>query len=292
MADFADHVPVAPLLSKAGFGPASNIETAYASIADDPALAHIKDQIDLVIRDYFAQMALPASPSMYDHLLLALRPKDVVATFNWDPFLYQAARRTARRAGGAPKIVFLHGNVLAGYCKVDNIHGYKGTRCSKCGEGFQGGPLLYPIANKDYRRDPVIAKNWEVLQHALGKCFMFTIFGYSAPTSDGGAMALLKKAWGGFERRNMEQIEFINRQPENQLLRTWEEFVHTHHYDYHSSFYDSWLANHPRRTGEAYQNQYLHAKFTENNPLPRNLPFDDMWPWFQPLLDAEQKESS
>ncbi|MHA1748548.1 MAG: hypothetical protein ACTSXN_02865 [Promethearchaeota archaeon] len=31
------------------------------------------------------------SPTIYDYLILSLRKKDVIATFNWDPLLVQAA---------------------------------------------------------------------------------------------------------------------------------------------------------------------------------------------------------
>ena len=102
-------------------------------------------------------------------------------------------------------------------------------------------------------------------------------------------MGLMKTAWGGFEKRNMEQIEFINTQPEEKLRETWGDFVHTHHYEHHTDFYDSWIANHPRRTGEAYWHQYLDAKFINNNPLPRDAGFDDLWKWMMPLLEHEAK---
>lgn len=291
MADFANHVPIRSILDDVGSGDVANFELAYSAIASDTGLAGARMDLDRTITEYFSSLALPEFPTLYDHLLLSLRSKDVIATFNWDPFLYEAARRHAGRAGRIPAILFLHGNVLAGYCPADDIHGYKGTRCSQCGGPFRGGPLLYPIEDKDYRKDAMIAKAWDHLEYSLQRCFMFTIFGYSAPESDEGAMRLLKTAWGGFEKRNMEQIEFINTQTEEKLRDTWEDFVHTHHYEHHTDFYDSWIANHPRRTGEAYWNQYLDAKFINNNPLPRDVGFDNLWTWLNPLLEHEVKGS-
>jgi hypothetical protein len=32
-------------------------------------------------------LELPDHPTVYDHLLLSLRKKDAIFTFNWDPFL-------------------------------------------------------------------------------------------------------------------------------------------------------------------------------------------------------------
>ena len=43
-----------------------------------------------MLLDYFSSLALPEHPSIYDYLVLGLRPKDVIATFNWDPFLMLA----------------------------------------------------------------------------------------------------------------------------------------------------------------------------------------------------------
>jgi hypothetical protein len=45
------------------------------------------------VREYFAQLELPVEPTIYDALLLSLRDKDAVFTFNWDPFLFQAHLR-------------------------------------------------------------------------------------------------------------------------------------------------------------------------------------------------------
>lgn len=289
MADFVDHVPIGSILGATGFGDVENFEVAYGSIAAGATLGDARKEINQAVYEYFSNLALPDRPTLYDHLILSLRPKDVIATFNWDPFLYQAARRNIILKGQVPAILFLHGNVLAGYCQDDDIHGYKGTLCSKCRRPFQDGPLLYPIGDKDYRQHPMIAKAWDHLERSLQKCFMFTIFGYSAPSSDEGAISLLKAAWGGFEKRNMEQVEFINTESEDKLLGKWKDFVHTHHYDYHADFYESWIANHPRRTGEAYWNQYLDAKFISNNPLPREAGFEDLWAWFMPLLEHEAK---
>ena len=56
---------------------------------------------------------------------------------------------------------------------------------------------------------------------------MVTFFGYGAPQSDRGAVDLLREAWGGWQQRDMEQIEFIDIKGEQELLDTWRPFVHT-----------------------------------------------------------------
>jgi hypothetical protein len=64
---------------------------------------------------------------------------------------------------------------------------------------------------------------------------------------------------------------------------------HTHHYEVHTDFYESWIANHPRRTGEAYWSQFLGARFIENNPVPRTGNFGELWAWFEPLVATEAR---
>lgn len=119
---------------------------------------------------------------------------------------------------------------------------------------------------------------------------MFTIFGYSAPKTDVEAVGLLKEAWGTVEERRMEQTEIIDRPgSDHEALReTWSPFIHTHHFDIFESFFDSWVAYHPRRTGEAYLSQYLDARFIENHPVPQDIhSLPELVRWFDPLFDAE-----
>ena len=121
---------------------------------------------------------------------------------------------------------------------------------------------------------------------------MITIFGYGAPQSDVSAIDLMKSAWGEVSQREMEQTEIIDIRSEDDLCSTWEPFIHTHHYETHSSFYDSWIANHPRRTGEAYINQYWNAQFIDNNPIPKEFAFPELWAWFDRLKQVEEQHEN
>ncbi|MBX4389541.1 hypothetical protein K4H03_26045, partial [Mycobacterium tuberculosis] len=87
--------------------------------------------------------------------------------------------------------------------------------------------------------------------------FMFTIFGYSGPNTDQEAIALMSGAWGGAINRAMEQAAFITFQSEDEIRAAWSDFIHTHHWEMERDFFASWIARHPRRTGEAYLAQYL-----------------------------------
>ena len=117
---------------------------------------------------------------------------------------------------------------------------------------------------------------------------MFTIFGYSAPKSDTEAIRLMKEAWGETHKRELEEVEIISTKDEDELRKTWDEFIHTHHYTVHDNFYESFISKHPRRTCEAMWNQLMECKFISDNDLPKDLTFPDLYSWLQPLLDIEK----
>lgn len=251
-------------------------------------------KIDSLVRDYFSDLELPDEPNIYDVINLSLRDKDAIFTFNWDPFLMQSRIRLAKLGltTSFPKLFFLHGNVMVGYCEIDRASGLVGRPCSRCRKPFMPSQLLYPVENKDYQSDSFIKREWEAARHYLKGCLMFTVFGYSAPTTDKEAIELLKKGWGDNNERAMEQTEIINRPgaDHDKLRETWDPFIHTHHYDVLEGFYDSFIAKHPRRSIEAYWNQYWEAKFISNNPVPQTFAsFDDIAKWYRPLVDAEQR---
>ncbi|MHB1756932.1 MAG: hypothetical protein ACYCT9_05400 [Leptospirillum sp.] len=291
MIDFTDIVPINDILLQAGISYRNrNFEEIYTELYTKPNLSSVCKDIENAVFDYFSSLSLPPEPTLYDHLVLSLRKKDVIATFNWDPFLIQAVRRNRIVKDNIPSILFLHGNVAGGYCQKDNVHGIRGGRCSKCNNLFEQSKLLYPVATKSYNDDPAIAEVWKMVELSLKAAFMVTIFGYGAPQSDSAAIKLLDEAWGGGQNRSMEQFEIIDIREKDKLVSTWEKFIHTHHYEVHESIYNSWLFRHPRRSGEAYWNQYLEAKFIEDHPLPREADFPELWEWFQPLLSREQDQ--
>jgi len=273
----------------------SDFEAAYSRLFDRGISSEI-DDIDAEVGGYFAELELPDEPTLYDILLLSLREKDVIATFNWDPFLMQALVRLTQsgiRISALPQLRFLHGNVAVGFCgRHPEARGFPMGACPECGRPLGSTRLLYPVEHKDYQSDPFIKREWDAVRHYLGECAIFTVFGYSAPVTDKEAIDLLKESWGDVENRNMEQTEVINRPgADHEALRqTWEPFIHSHHYEIYDSFHDSFLANHPRRSVEAFWNQYFEAKFITPNPVPRSFAtFAEMADWFRPLLEVEKR---
>jgi hypothetical protein len=286
MADFVEVLGLRPMLDSAGISwKGNNFEDIYSGLARTGHPIH--KNIEEVIQTYFSSLKLPDHVTSYDRLVLSLRPKDVIATFNWDPFLIQAVRRNGLRPDHV-KLAFLHGNVLQGYCAKDNLHGIRGSTCSLCGRALAAVPLLYPIGEKDYDNTPAIKSAWDLVRQAFRDAFMVTVFGYGAPASDRSAVDLLKNSWGNVEDRQFEQFELIDIRAEEDLRESWGEFIHTHHYEVHYTFEDSWIRNHPRRTGEAFWNQYMMAAFIEPNPVPALTDLVSLHAWFEPLIAIER----
>lgn len=271
-----------------------NFEATYSNIAEhDPNNSYLKVMNDMIY-SYFSAMELPMKPTIYDYLIMSLRKKDVIATFNWDPFLYQAWWRNYLH-GSSPQLIFLHGNVAIGYNEENKMFGWVGTTSERTGNYYEPTQFLFPIKHKNYHQDTFIKKQWESLQtHLDKKCntHRVTIFGYSAPVSDVEAPAMMKEAWGDIGSRNLEQFEIIDVRNENEVRDSWKEFIHTYHYDYVTNFFESSLARYPRRTDEAFFRQYLPSTpdeaFVEPNQVPRYFQtFEEMWEWYQPLISRE-----
>lgn len=269
------------------FGKTSNFEDVYSELyerGDHPALLK---QLEQRVYDYFGSLELFAHPTIYDYLVLALRRKDVIATFNWDPLLVQAWERCKAITPNLPHLLFLHGNVRVAVCHEDRIIGRAQSACSRCGKELTPTKLLYPIGEKNYDRDPFIAEQWSILRQAINQAYALTIFGYGAPKTDLSAIELMKSAWGDIENRSMEQVEIIDIKEREELAETWSPFIHTHHYDTHKSFFDSHLAQVPRRSTEVYYDMFFMAKWIDSHPYSKNLSFDELKAFVRNLTQYE-----
>lgn len=261
-----------------------NFEELYARISSDKGKAGLAQEIEISIYEYFTEMELPDYPTMYDHLVLSLRAKDVIATFNWDPFLWQACERNHMNAD-LPHVLFLHGNVAVGHCVAHRQKGPVASNCPVCRKPLTPSKLLYPIAQKNYNRHPFIHAEWQTLKAALKSAYIFTIFGYGAPTSDVDAISLMSQAWGSPTKRQYEEIELIDIKKEVVVTKTWAPFIHTHHYRPFQSFYESTAAHYPRRSCEALWAQLMDNQWPEP---PCDVPFQaDFLSWLSPLIKQE-----
>jgi hypothetical protein len=93
---------------------------------------------------------------------------------------------------------------------------------------------------------------------------------------------------GGANNRELEQIEIIDILDEDIILKSWDEFIHSHHYTIFNDFYNSFVGEHPRRSCEAYWNQNMECMFIEPFPMPHGVSFNELYDWVQPRINAEK----
>lgn len=300
MNDLPVVIPMADLIARIPESLRSeNFETLYSNLyreePDNPVLGLMNSRV----YEYFSSLSLPDKPTIYDYMVMALRFKDTIVTFNWDPFLYQAWCRN-RGHGSKPMIRFLHGNVAIGYDEEDLKPGPAGMYRKDNKHYMKPTPLLYPTGEKNYESDPFIKREWTRLKEVLHdkSTWRVTIFGYSAPVSDTAAINLMQQAWGTPSQRNMEQFELIDVRPEEEIRKSWDSFIHTHHYDYCTNYFQSSMARCPRRTNESYFLRCFfntpEEAFHEECPIPEGgfATFDEMWDWHQELIDIEEKKNA
>lgn len=251
-----------------------NLEDIYSELYEREECADVVKELEERLYAYFASLELPDEPTIYDLLILSLTNKDCIATFNWDPLLIQAYVRCSKITQNLPKILCLHGNVGVGFCEEHIEFGIIDWRCPNCLNRFEPTKLLYPVKNKNYSSDKYIDWCWRALDFFIDNSYMLTIFGYSAPKSDIEAVNLMKKAWGTIEERQLEEVSVIDIIDDESMLNIWSDFIHTHHYRYSNSFFDSYLAKFPRRTCET-----VFATFSLNVPSDGSKGFKENFNW-------------
>jgi hypothetical protein len=288
LADLPDCLGLRTAISSAGFSAEADFESIYDELATSGRCLSLKAEIESQVRSYFELLVLPEAPTIYDYLLLSLRKNDLIATFNWDPFLAQAFRRN-RQVSNLPQIAFLHGNVEIGVCIKDGVKGFRGDACQKCGESLQTTTLLYPVRNKNYQSDPFIANEWQVLSKFLEEAYMVTIFGYSAPATDAAAVDLMSKTWGDNPTFELGQVSIVDVKPEAELENTWKPFFCRSHYGIHEKLCTTWVLRHPRRSCEALAMATLQNAPWQNNPFPQFQLLPELQDWIAPLV-AEENE--
>lgn len=240
-----------------------NLEDIYSEMHEKDCYSEQCIRLEQSIILDFMKYEIPNAVNIYDLLILGLTSKDLIATFNWDPLLLQAYQRVSRITKNLPEMCFLHGNVGVATCEKCKIISCAENLCPDCNGNLTPTKLLFPIKKKNYSDNSFIRNSWAMLQEKLSKAYMVTIFGYSAPKSDKEAVKMLKQVWGDIKNRNYEQFDIIDIREEEDVINSWEDFIHTHHYEYHKSFFESRIALFPRRTCETAFDQFMNNKWVK-----------------------------
>lgn len=285
MADLVSDLSLEDVVRKSGHDPAGNFEEIYSALyaAGDAATINVLDE---ATRSYFSRVQLPEQVTIYDYLLLSMRPKDIIVSFNWDPLLPQAFRRWRHLGAVLPEIVFPHGNVdLA--LHPGNRH--MAFACDVVGKGgFKPCRLLYPVEKKNYNDDPFIADQWTRVTGSLGDAYFVTVFGYSAPATDVEARQLLKNAWINNPTCRLGAFDVVDIRSREELEPSWQEFLGPTHGAYLLDIMHTFPMHHPRRTCEALAFTTLQQQPWREQPFPRFSELADLEKWVQPLLEEEK----
>jgi hypothetical protein len=271
--------------------PEGNFEAQYSWICESGFYTDKLQRVEERILDFFASLELPDEPTIYDYLLLSLRQKDVVATFNWDPFLMQAHSRN-RDLFKLPDIRFLHGSVAYTSCVDHDILGRENEACPICGNKLGKASLIFPLKEKDYTADKLIDRDWDAARKALKKAFHLTIFGYSGPVTDFAARQLLLDAWKENPITDFCHAEIVDIKDQEELAKTWKEFFPHHHDMYSSSFWDSSIAKWPRRTEEWKMLTSYYGVPSQFINVPRFSTLKELQEWFLELAEHEKDKES
>lgn len=255
MQGFIDNLGLRGLLNSVHLRtPSDNLEDIYSELSSRPECAAIVAELENRILDSFSLFEIPDEPTVYDYLLLSLRSKDYIFTFNWDDLILQAYQRVWNITTDLPQLVFLHGNIGVGRCpKCGCIESLRNRFCRKCGTELMRPRILFPVKEKNYGDDPYIKNGWDGFLDILSRATIVTIFGYSAPKSDVLAIEAMKKAFSSTFRK-LDQVEVVDLKDEDELWDTWCDFIAptNYHFKICRSIFDSILSEFPRRSIEGY----------------------------------------
>jgi hypothetical protein len=287
MNDLVECVGIEDVIRKSGHDPKNNFEAIYSQIYRDGKTA-VLCEIDAIIRKYFATLSLPDEPTIYDYLVLSLRPKDIIVTFNWDPPLPQTYKRWRHLGEVLPEMLFLHGNIDIGVDYDKHVFGFLSDE-PYAGRKLVPTKLLYPVEQKDYNADGFIAELWKMTTDYLAEAYYITIFGYSAPITDVEARALLLKAWKENPTRELAQLSIVDIREPSEVEKSWAEFIEGVHGGPSQDFSYNYLLRHPRRTCEAFASATLQQDPWREDPFPPlgAISLTELEAWIKPLIQEE-----
>ena len=278
------------LLKRHGFDvKITDFELFFDSLVSSGEHSNLVRRLELEIRLYFEKLQIPESVTLYDYLLLSLRDKDIIASFNWDPLLVQAYSRNSH-VTRLPRICFLHGNVAVGSCMEHQKVGYLHENCDVCNKPMGPVSLMYPIKNKNYTDNPYLRSEWSILQRYIEDAYFFTVFGYCAPQTDVKARELMLKVWQQNQTLDFAQFEVIDIKSSSELEISWGDFIVRNNFGSTDNFFNTYLSRNPRRSCDAFAMAQLQQMPWKDNPFPEFNKLSDLHTWLQPLFEEEKKE--
>jgi hypothetical protein len=268
--------------------PFLGFESQYSWIKSRQTFSEKLLKIEELVYQYFNSLEILDCPTIYDYLVLGLQKKDVIATFNWDPFLMLAYRRN-RTIAKLPDIRFLHGCVAFATCPQHDILGSPSEKCPECEEALVQSQLFFPEQEKDYTKDALIQRDWLEVTKKLKNAFHLTIYGYAGPVTDYKARELLLDGWKEAPLKKSSHVEIINIEDEQKLRENWAEFIPFFHDMITNEFWSSTIARWPRRTAEYKLSASRYGIPAEYLGPFRTDSLQELQHWFSELAESEEQ---
>lgn len=263
-----------------------NIEEIYSNEYSKNPNSELIQELNERIVSYFKSLKIPDEVTLYDELILSLQKKDAIFSFNWDPLLLQAFSRN-HTLQELPSVHFLHGNVLVGVCENDFHAGYINNYCSACGRKFSPSKILFPIKNKNYNSDLFIKSEWEAFKYYLDNSFIFSIFGYGAPTTDIEARELMKDAWTKNKRQQLNEIDIVDVRTRDDVENNWKGFIYKSHGGIFDNVRDTHSFRYARRSCESWGDAIMMCDPWSENNIPKFTNLEELQTWVKPLIEEE-----
>jgi hypothetical protein len=291
MNNLVEVIGLEPLIEEYGLKyEGENFEATYDALVHSGEYNELVGEIEKAVENYFGELELPEEATLYDYLVLGLRNKDIIATFNWDPFLAQAFQRNMNVVGynQMPQIAFLHGNVAIGVCYSCKTKGWRYNTCDRCKNRFGPSRLLYPVSQKNYSSDEFLSSEWENLQNHLKHAYFITVFGYGAPVTDAEARKLMLDVWAENTTRDLAQIDIIDIKLREEVKENWQDFIVRENYSIQPHLFNTYLSIHPRRSCDAFAMATLQQSPWADNNFPKGLSLKELQDWVKPLAEEEK----
>lgn len=285
MKDLPHALDLKSILDKSQFLEATkDFEVFYDSLSTSGDV-QLQKVIEEKVVSFFDTVRIADHVTLYDRLVLSLRKKDAIATFNWDPLLAYAYRRNGFLKT-LPTLLFLHGNVRLGVCYDHKQLGWNDDKCLKCKKPLESVRLLYPVTKKDYSTDPIIDQQWRTLEWFLENSYFVTMFGYSAPKTDIDARNRIINKLSRNQLKSLLQLEIIDPKAKVLIRNNLKHIVTGIHHSNFDSFEHSWLSRHPRLSCEA-----LFQATMMNDPIipytqPNTVDLSELQEWAREFHDA------
>ena len=121
----------------------------------------------------------------------------------------------------------------------------------------------------------------------LAEAYYVTVYGYSAPTTDVEAMALLLEAWRDNPARALAQIGIVDVREPAEVEASWSDFIVRTHGGASTDFSHDRLMRHPRRTCESFASATLLQDPWREDPFPISCSLAELETWVKPLIEEE-----